>query len=87
MKKTLKTASAAALLAAMFTSPTFAQTADAGADANRAEADRPDVIGDPEDDGFDDWGLLGLLGLAGLMRRPKQDVVVRQDYNQTNPPR
>jgi MYXO-CTERM domain-containing protein len=35
-----------------------------------------------EDDGFDDWGLLGLpglLGLLGLRRRPERVVYVERD--------
>ena len=84
MKNTVKGAAAVALLSAMMITPALAQT-DTSADANRDA--RGDVIGDPEDDGFDHWGLLGLLGLAGLLKRPKENVVVRHDTNTTNPPR
>lgn len=31
---------------------------------------------DRDDDGFDDWGLLGLLGLAGLLGRKRERDVV-----------
>ena len=35
-----------------------------------AAQDRADV----DDDGFDDWGLLGLFGLAGLLGRKRDNV-------------
>ena len=32
---------------------------------------------DRDDGGFDDWGLLGLIGLAGLLGRKRDRDVVR----------
>ena len=40
----------------------------------------------PRDEGFDDWGLLGLRGLAGLARLrrpPAQPVVVKERVTET----
>jgi len=51
-------------------------------------ADEPVVV-DPvetEDEGFDDWGLLGLLGLGGLLglrRQPARPVMVEERVTAT----
>lgn len=40
---------------------------------------------EPKEDRDFPWGLLGLLGLAGLLKRPKEDVVVRDTTTTSRP--
>lgn len=59
-------AASAALVLAVSATPTVA--AQGGATTDTATASRGD-----DDNGFDEWGLLGLLGLAGLIPRKRKD--------------
>ena len=54
----------------------LAAFAAGGVVPGEAEAAVQTVEDEADDGGFDDWGLLGLLGLAGLLRRPARAVVV-----------
>jgi len=45
-----------------------------GTSAQSALSVAAQVADTTEDDGFDDWGLLGLLGPLGLRKRTEHDV-------------
>ena len=72
MKLTPK-ALAVAVAAITLTTPVAAQTA-----ADPTLADPAPVAVDDDDDDFP-WGLLGLLGLAGLIPRKRRDDDIRVD--------
>lgn len=62
-------------LAGVVAAPSSAQDATEPAATTTAQVDDTETVVE-EDEGFDDWGLLGLLGLGGLLRRPARAVVV-----------
>jgi hypothetical protein len=45
-----------------------------------------DVTEEADDGGFDDWGLLGLGGLAGLLKRPTHEVRTVDRVNRVDDP-
>jgi hypothetical protein len=71
MKLRVLGATSAAVLLALCASPTIAQE---DSTTNTATAEPTE-----DDGGFDDWGLLGLLGLAGLIPRKRKDDHHRTD--------
>lgn len=75
-------------MAALLAAPAAAQTtAGTGTDATMGAGTQTtstmpmgmDTTTRTEDRGGFPWGLLGLLGLAGLMRKPQRDTVVTRD--------
>ena len=85
MKKTLLTTAATVLLLGAGLAPAMAQDAGRTGDvAATTDADRVAVADTRDDDNHDfPWGLLGLLGLAGLIPR-KQRTVVHHDTVRTH---
>ena len=68
----------ALVVAGAVASPISAQeaTETATTATTTAQVETTTPVTREEEGGFDDWGLLGLLGLGGLLRRPARAVIV-----------
>jgi len=80
----LLAATAAALLFGATVAPVMAQDANGTGDTAN-DADRTVAVDTrDDDDGHFPWGLLGLLGLAGLMKGKQRTVVHNDTVRTTN---